>query len=126
MKHLLLVLGLGIGYMSFTYQSDVPEIINALKSANAEAVSGYFDSYLDLTLPGNEELKNIGINQAGIALKQFFSDAGVHSFNLTSQRKAGTTMYLAGKLNGKSRSYNVTLLLRNKEGRHQFISMRIN
>lgn len=111
---------------SFTLQGDISDIVNALKNANAETVSSYFDSYIDLTLPGKEEVKNIGKNQAGIALRSFFNEAGIHGFELTSQREAGTTMYMAGKLNGKSRDYNITLLLRNKDGRHQIISVRIN
>lgn len=119
-------MGLGVVMASFTYQSDVSEIVNALKSANAESVSGYFDSYIDLTLPGKEEVKNIGKNQAGIALRTFFNDVGIQGFELTSQREAGTTMYMAGKLNGKNRGYNITLLLRNKDGHHQIISVRIN
>ncbi|WP_298410991.1 DUF4783 domain-containing protein [Hydrotalea sp.] len=126
MKKFLLLISLGVVMASFTVQSDVSEIVNALKSANAESVSGYFDSYIDLTLPGKEEVKNIGKNQAGIALRTFFNDAGIHGFDLTSQREAGTTMYMAGKLNGKNRGYNITLLLRNKDGHHQIISVRIN
>jgi hypothetical protein len=126
MKKILLLMGLGMVMASFTLQGDISDIVNALKNANAETVSSYFDSYIDLTLPGKEEVKNIGKNQAGIALRSFFNEAGIHGFELTSQREAGTTMYMAGKLNGKSRDYNITLLLRNKDGRHQIISVRIN
>ncbi|MDE3125450.1 MAG: DUF4783 domain-containing protein [Bacteroidota bacterium] len=126
MKKILLLMGLGMVMASFTLQGDISDIVNALKNANAETVSSYFDSYIDLTLPGKEEVKNIGKNQAGIALRSFFNEAGIHGFELTSQREAGTTMYMAGKLNGKSRGYNITLLLRNKDGRHQIISVRIN
>ncbi|KHD90189.1 hypothetical protein AH06_00815 [candidate division TM6 bacterium Zodletone_IIa] len=56
MKKFLLLMSLGVVMASFTVQSDVSEIVNALKSANAESVSGYFDSYIDLTLPGKSSV----------------------------------------------------------------------
>ncbi len=126
MKKSFLLAGLGLLLLSFTYQKDTEEIINALKAGNAESVSAYFDSYIDLTLPGKDEIKNIGKNQAGITLKSFFEENGVKGFDLTSQRESGTTMYIAGKLQTKSKGYNITILLKNKEGKHQIISIRIN
>ena len=126
MKKSFLLAGLGLLLLSFTYQKDTEEIINALKAGNAEYVSAYFDSYIDLTLPGKDEIKNIGKNQAGITLKSFFEENGVKGFDLTSQRESGTTMYIAGKLQTKSKGYNITILLKNKEGKHQIISIRIN
>ncbi len=126
MKKSFLLAGLGLLLLSFTYQKDTEEIINALKAGNAESVSAYFDSYIDLTLPGKDEIKNIGKNQAGITLKSFFEENGVKGFDLTSQRESGTTMYIAGKLQTKSKGYNITILLKNKEGKHQIISVRIN
>ena len=86
MKKSFLLAGLGLLLLSFTYQKDTEEIINALKAGNAEYVSAYFDSYIDLTLPGKDEIKNIGKNQAGITLKSFFEENGVKGFDLTSQR----------------------------------------
>ena len=126
MKKSFLLASLGLLLLSFTYQKDTEEIINALKAGNAESVSAYFDSYIDLTLPGKDEIKNIGKNQAGITLKSFFEENGVKGFDLTSQRESGTTMYIAGKLQTKSKGYNITILLKNKEGKHQIISVRIN
>ena len=112
--------------LSFTFQKDTDEIINALKAGNASSVAAYFDSYIDLTLPGKDEIKNIGKNQAGITLKSFFEETGVKGFDLSSQRESGTTMYIAGKLQTKSKGYNITILLKNKDGKHEIISVRIN
>ncbi len=126
MKKIFLLAGLGWLLMSFTIQNDTEDIINSLKIGNAKAVSAYFDGYIDLTLPGKEDIKNIGKNQAGITLKSFFDETGVNGFELTSQRESGTTMYIAGKLQTKSKAYNITILLKNREGKHQIISVRIN
>lgn len=126
MKKLLLLMGLGVVLVSFRTQSDSDEIIRGLKAGNAELVASYFENYIDLTLPGKDEIKNIGKNQATIAFKSFFSENAIKGFELSSQREAGTTMYMAGKLTGKNRGYNITLLLKNKDGKHQIISVRIN
>jgi len=126
MKKIFLLAGLGMMLLSFTFQKDTDEIINALKAGNAASVSSYFDSYIDLTLPGKDEIKNIGKNQAGITLKSFFDETGVKGFDLSSQRESGSTMYIAGKLQTKTKGYNITILLKNKDGKHEIISVRIN
>lgn len=127
MKKIMLLMGLiSVVFLSFRPQSDTEEIIQALKSGNATSVANYFDSYIDLTLPGKDEIKNIGKNQAGITLRSFFDENGVKGFELSSQREAGTTMYMAGKLLAKNKPYNITVLLKNKDGRHQITSIRIN
>jgi len=122
-----MILGVCCLLTSYTVtQSDTDEVVKGLKTGNAEQVSAYFDAYLDLTLPGKEEIKNIGKNQAGITLQTFFTEIGVKGFELTSQRESGLMMYITGKLQTKSKGYNVTILLKNKEGKHFITSVRIN
>ena len=122
-----MILGVCLCFTSFTVtQSDTDEVVKGLKTGNAELVSAYFDAFLDLTLPGKEEIKNIGKNQAGITFQTFFSEIGVKGFELTSQRESGLMMYITGKLQTKSKGYNVTILLKNKEGKHFITSVRIN
>ena len=122
-----MILGVFFFLTSFSVtQSDTEEVVKGLKTGNAEQVSAYFDAYLDLTLPGKEEIKNIGKNQAGITLQTFFTEIGVKGFELTSQRESGLMMYITGKLQTKSKGYNVTILLKNKEGKHLITSVRIN
>ena len=126
MKKVLVLMGMALLLFSFRSQNDTEGIIKALKSANAIQVSDHFDAFIDLTLPGKDEIKNIGKNQAGIALRSFFEETEIKGFDLTSQREAGATMYMAGKLQARSRNYNITVLLKNREGKHQIISVRIN
>jgi hypothetical protein len=127
MKKILAMLSVIMILASFTIpQSDTDEIVKGLKSGNAEQVSAYFDNYLDLTLPGKEEIKNIGKNQASITIQAFFSENTVKGFDLTSQRESGVMMYITGKLQTKNKAFNVTLLLKNKDGKHQITSVRIS
>ncbi len=126
MKSFLLSVGLGLMLSSFTYFDNSTAIINALKDSNAEEVSMYFDNYIDLKLPEKGEIKNIGKNQAGIALQSFFRENNIKGFELLSQRDMNGTMYLAGKLLNDSRGYNITILLKTKDANQQIITVRIN
>ncbi len=126
MKRFLLLMSLALMMVSFQVPDNTTNIINALKNGNAEQVSKYFDNFIDLKLPEKDEIKNIGKNQAGIALQGFFKDNSIKTFELTSQREMGASMYLAGKLQNNGKGYNVTMLLKNKDGDKQIITVRIN
>lgn len=101
-------------------------IVNALKSANADEVSNYFDKILDIKFPEKDEIKSIGKNQAGIALKSFFDNNNIKGFELSSQREMGGTMYIAGKLTNGGDGYKLSIMMRTKEGKPQIITVRIS
>ncbi len=126
MKKILVLIGLSLALFAYKTVDNVPNIINALKVGNAEEVGKYFDNFIDLKLPEKDEIKNVGKNQASIALQGFFKDNNIKSFELTSQREMGASMYLAGKLQNAGKGYNITILLKNKDGDRQIITVRIN
>ncbi len=101
-------------------------LVNALKSANADEVSAFFDKILDIKFPDKDEIKSIGKNQAGIALKSFFDNNNIKGFELISQREMGGTMYIAGKLMNGGEGYKLSLMMRTKEGKPQIITVRIS
>lgn len=111
---------------SFIVQNDGVNIIKALKAADAVQVATYFDMILDIKLPEKEEIKSIGKNQAGIALKSFFEENKISGFELTSQRELGGTMYITGKLLDEDKGFNLTLMIKNKSSKQQIITVRIN
>lgn len=111
---------------SFKTADNVPAIISALKTGNAEEVSRYFDNFIDLKLPEKDEIKNVGKTQASLTFQSFFKDNGIKGFELTSQREMGALMYLAGKLQNAGKGYNITILLKNKDGDRQITTVRIN
>lgn len=114
--------------MSFILNTTTPsdEIVKAFKSANTSEISAYFDNMIDLALPGKDEIKNVSKNQAGVILKSFYNDNSINGLEVTSQREAASTMYIAGKITGKTRNFNITILLKNKEGKYVITSIRIN
>lgn len=126
MKKLLLLFFVGLFSLSFTAKVDSDGVIKALKAANAEQLATFFDSFIDLKLPEKDEVKNMGKNQAGIALKAFFADNGIKGFELTSQREMGGTMYMAGKLKNAGKGFNITLMMKKSDDKQGIITIRIN
>ncbi len=126
MKKILLLAGVVLSLLSFRVSGDAENIISALKDGNAEQLSQYFDNMLDVKLPEKDEIKNVGKNQAGIAVKSFFADNHIKGFEATSQREMGGVMYITGKLQGASKSYNITLMMKNKGDKSAIITLRIN
>src|SRR3954467_12885693 len=125
MKKLFIIFMIVFGGLTARAQ-EASNIVNALKSANADEVSNYFDKMLDIKFPEKEEIKSIGKNQAGIALKSFFDNNNIKGFELSSQREMGGTMYIAGKLTNGADGYKLSIMMRTKEGRTQIITVRIS
>lgn len=125
MKRFILILLVIFATFSVKAQ-DANEIVTALKSGNADKVSDYFDKILDVKFPKKDEIKSIGKNQAGIALKSFFDNNNIKGFELSSQREMGGTMYIAGKLTNGSDGYKLSMMMRTKEGQTQIITVRIS
>ena len=125
MKKLLLILTIVFGTFA-VHAQDANGVVSALKAGNAEQVSSYFDKILDIKFPDKDEVKSIGKNQASIALKSFFDNNKIKTFELSSQREMGGTMYVAGKLSNGSDGYKISIMLKTREGRPQIITIRIS
>lgn len=130
MKKFLVLLGaiVSIGVGAQQASADNGEsVISALKEANVSKFSSYLDDFVDLKLPQKDEIKNVGKTQAGLTIKNFFSDAGVKGFALTSQRTMGSTTAIAGKLTGSNgQTYQITMILKNKGDSMSVITIRIS
>lgn len=100
--------------------------MRSLKSASAEQVASHFEDYIDMKLLEKDEVKNMSKPQATIALKSFFSDKGIKGFEKVSEREIGNTMYMTGKLLNNDKGYNITVMLKQKEGHYQILTVRIN
>jgi hypothetical protein len=110
----------------FAQQTDTEAVVKAFKTANADEIAKYFDDYIDLKFLDKDEVKNIGRNQAGIALKAFYEEHSIKGFDKSSDREIGNTLYITGKLTSTGKAFNVTVMLKAKGGKHQIITMRIN
>lgn len=111
---------------AFAVSGDVDDIVNSLKQGDANSFSRYFDSFVDIKLPEKDEIKNVGKTQASVTMKSFFEESAINGFELTSQRELSGTMYITGKLKSSDKSYNITLMMKNKSDKMQIITIRIN
>jgi hypothetical protein len=125
MKSFLYATSLVMVLCSFSISADSDGIINALKKGNADQLSAYFDNIIDIKLPGKDEIKGIGKNQATITIKDFFTQNQISDFDLSSQREMSGTMYITGKLKNNGAGYNITLLMKNKGEKLSIITIRI-
>lgn len=127
MKRIIPFLSCVILLMSFTlFSGSVSEIVDALKGNDATQISKFFDTVVDIKLPGKDEVKNVSKNQATLILKNFYTEQEVKGFELTSKREMGGTGYLTGKLKASSRDYNITLMLKTKGSDASIVTVRIN
>jgi Domain of unknown function (DUF4783) len=126
MKTKFLTVGLGLLLMSFTLQGGTDDIVRSFKTASAEEVAKHFDDFVDMKLLDKDEVKNMGKNQASIALKSFFSEKGIKGFEKISDREIGSTMYMTGKLTNNAKGFNITVMMKQKAGQYQIITIRIN
>jgi len=126
MKSFFLTFGLALTLMSFTLQGPTDAIVRSLKSASAEQVAAHFDDFVDMKLLEKDEVKNMGKNQATISLKNFFGDKSIKGFEKISEREIGSTMYMTGKLLNNDKGYNITVMLKQKGGQYQIVTVRIN
>lgn len=128
MKKFVLFICTAFALMAFTLhtESSSDDIVNALKTGDPNAVSQYFADVLDIKLPDKEEAKNIGKNQASILLRSFYNSNGINGFILNSKREMGGTMYIAGKIIGRDKAFNITLMIHNKGNQPYIISARLN
>ena len=101
---------------SFTLRSvtsEMEEIIAALRTGNATQLSKYFDSRVDLSLPGKTD--NYSHAQAEMILRDFFSINPVRSFQVkhTGENKDGSR-YCTGTLQTKNGNYRTILFIKQK------------
>ena len=120
------MVGLAVFATIYAIAGDSDNIVNALKQGNATQFSSYFDNFIDLKLPEKDEIKNVGKTQATITVKNFFNENNIKGFDLSSQREMNGTMYITGKLQGSSKDYNITMLMKVKGDKLSIITIRIN
>jgi hypothetical protein len=124
MKKIFTILGFLFTISTFA-QSD-NGVVSALKGVNVNQFTNYFNSTVDVKLPKENEKPNLNKSEAAGLIKSFFTNNGINSFEIISQREMSGTMYIAGKLKSASQDYNLTVMLKNKSDGVSVITVRIN
>lgn len=100
-------------FTSTTLPPEMDAIIAALRSGNAEQLAKYFDTRVDISLPGKSD--NYSRAQAEMIIRDFFSTNAVRSFQVkhTGENKDGS-QYCTGTLETKNGKYRAILFMKQK------------
>ncbi|MBZ5858065.1 DUF4783 domain-containing protein [Flavihumibacter profundi] len=121
----IILLSLGVIFSGFTTNNSVEmdSVVVALKSGNANLLSRFFDSRVDITLP--EKSDNYSRSQAEMILKDFFNNnGGVKSFELKHRGENNGSNYVIGVLMTNNGHYRTTLFMKQKGDKQLLQEMR--
>lgn len=118
-----ILLAVGILLVGFTNKAEMDSVVVALKSGNANMLSRYFDSRVDITLP--ERSDNYSRSQAEMILKDFFNNnGGVKNFELKHRGENNGANYVIGLLMTNNGRYRTTLFMKQKGDKQLLQEMR--
>lgn len=118
MKHTFttLLLGLTVLLSSFTMQSSIDEVINALRSGNSGDLARSFDENIELTLPDKSD--NYSKAQAQVILKDFFANNGVKGFEVKHKGDSpGGGHFCIGTMQTNSGNFRINVFMKIKNGK---------
>lgn len=98
------------------------QVVAAIQNGNSSELSRYFNSMIDLTLPGYDD--SYSKAQAGQILREFFTQQPVKSFKVTRQGNSPDgSQYTIGTLETTKKSYRIYFLIKSVNNQflvHQF------
>jgi Domain of unknown function (DUF4783) len=101
---------------SFTLQnSDIDEVIGALRSGNSTELAKYFDDNVELTLPDKSD--NYSKAQAQLIVKDFFSNNGVIGFELKHKGDSPGGHFCIGTLQTNNGNFRTNVFMKEKNGK---------
>ncbi len=115
MKKIIGVIAVGILLTAFTFLTGMNDVINAIRTGNANTVSKYFDNTVEISVAGKGN--NYSKSQAEAILRDFFANNTVKSFTVIHQGEAGGSLFCIGTLSTSNGSFRTTLNLKQKGGK---------
>lgn len=95
---------------------DIPQgMIDGLKTGNSLQLSKYFNSSIELAIPGKEDIYSS--KQAELILKDFFAKHVPSNFVVLHKGGKEGSQYAIGNLTTSNGNFRVTLLIKMKEGK---------
>lgn len=108
---------------SFTLQnSNIDEVIGALRSGNSTELSKYFDDNVELTLPDKSD--NYSKAQAQLIVKDFFSNNGVTGFDLKHKGDSPGGHFCIGTLQTNAGNFRTNVFMKAKNGKEVIKEIR--
>ncbi|MBC7905028.1 MAG: DUF4783 domain-containing protein [Gemmatimonadaceae bacterium] len=116
MKHYLglILVSCSLLLFSFTiHKEEIDDVVVALKSGNANQLSRFFDSRVDITLPDRSD--NYSRTQAEMVLRDFFGSNTVQNFDIRHKGETTGSKYCIGTLHTRNGDYRTKLLMKQKD-----------
>jgi hypothetical protein len=110
-----LMIGSVLLLSSFKLQSNIDEVIGALRSGNSAQLSGYFDDNVELTLPDKSD--SYSKAQAQLIVKDFFGNNGVKGFELKHKGDSPGGHFCIGTLQTNAGNFRTNVFMKIKNGR---------
>ncbi|MEO6610980.1 MAG: DUF4783 domain-containing protein [Chitinophagaceae bacterium] len=110
-----LMIGSVLLLSSFKLQSNIDEVIGALRSGNSAQLSGYFDDNVELTLPDKSD--SYSKAQAQLIVKDFFGNNGIKGFELKHKGDSPGGHFCIGTLQTNAGNFRTNVFMKIKNGR---------
>lgn len=95
----------------------VTKVKSSISAGDADQVAGYFDSSIDLSLPGIDG--TYSSKQAQVILKEFFRNNPAASFAIQHKGNSNDgSHYVIGKYSSNSKNYRTYFLLKKRNNRY--------
>ncbi len=118
-----LTIFLSLVMLSFTTQNtNLDEVIGALKDGKAAELGKYMDDNIEVTLP--DKSNNYSKAQAVLVLKDFFDNNEVKSFEVKHKGDQNGGQFCVGTLQTKSGNYRTTIFMKTKTGKDYIKTLR--
>ncbi len=98
---------------SFRPAESIDDVVAAIKTGNAAAVSKFFDNTVEITLP--DKGGSYSKSQAEIVLKDFFANNPVKSFEVIHKGENAGSQYCIGTLVTKNGPFRTTVYMKQKK-----------
>lgn len=112
---LLLVLPMQVIINASEYDEIPSAIVEALKSGNVAHLSKFFNSSIELAIPGQEDIYSS--QQAELIVKNFFIKHVPNNFVILHKGGKEGAQYAIGNLSTSTGNYRVTMLIKMKDSK---------
>lgn len=104
-----------IALTAFKTAPGLDDVINALRTGNANELAKYVDDNIEISLPAKSD--SYSRSQAVMILQDFFSNIGVKNFEVKHKGDNGGSQFCIGTLQTKSGNYRTTFFMTAKNGK---------
>jgi len=114
MKHFLVLSILTFFFSSFKVNTDIDEVVAAMRSGNSTLIAKYFDDLVDISMP--DKSNTYSKTQAELVLKDFFTNNPVKKFEIIHKGENAGSQFCIGTLYTKNGSFRTTIFMKQKGG----------